>query len=172
MGITTYVALLRGINVGGIRIKMPDLKRCFEDAGCRDVRTYLQTGNVVFTGDGASAPTKAALERALTDTFRYEAYVLLYERSILKNVITGYPFERDEEHHAYVVFVDDDEVLREIAGLSAELDEPLRVGPGLIYWKAAKGQTLGTPFSKLTAKPRYKKCTTTRNLNTLELMAD
>jgi uncharacterized protein (DUF1697 family) len=172
MGPTTYAALLRGINVGGIRITMPDLRRCFEDAGCREVRTYLQTGNVVFTHDGTRPEVKALLEAALTSTFHYEAFVLLYEQSTLRGVIDGYPFARGDEHHAYVVFVDDAAAWRELAELSAGLDEPLRAEPGLLYWKVLKGQTLGTPFSKLAAKPRYKRCTTTRNLNTLERMAD
>jgi len=46
-----YVALLRGINVGGISIKMNDLKASFEGLGFEDVRTILQSGNVVFTSD-------------------------------------------------------------------------------------------------------------------------
>ena len=51
-----YVALLRGINVGGNNlIKMVALKACFEAQGFRDVVTYLQSGNVVFTGGGPAA---------------------------------------------------------------------------------------------------------------------
>ena len=46
-----YVALLRGINVGGSNlIRMPALKACFEAQGLRDVATYIQSGNVLFTG--------------------------------------------------------------------------------------------------------------------------
>ncbi len=170
MANTRYVALLRGINVGGIRIKMPDLKARFEALGCRAVTTYLQTGNVVFEDDRPPAELKAVLERGLSETFRYEAYVLLYEHSGLASVISNYPFERDDAHHAYVVFVNDAASLVELADQSRVMDEPLSWGDGLVYWKVVKGQTLDTPFSKLIAKAKYKKCTTTRNVNTLELI--
>ena len=47
---TTYIALLRGINVGGNRkIRMADLREIFAEAGCADVASYIQSGNVVFT---------------------------------------------------------------------------------------------------------------------------
>jgi uncharacterized protein (DUF1697 family) len=167
-----YVALLRGINVGGIRIKMPDLKTAFESAGCSDVKTYLQSGNVVFVHPTSSAEVKTLLEKTLTATFGYEAYVLLYEHSSLAGVIAGYPFERDETHHAYAVFVDDQRAFNELTALAAAFDEPIRASEQLFYWKCVKGQSLETPFSKLLGKAKYKPCTTTRNLNTLELMVE
>jgi len=166
----SYVILLRGINVGGIRIKMPDLKAAFEGAGCSDVKTYLQSGNVVFGHASPLAEVKALLEKTLTATFGYEAYVLLYEHSVLAGVIAGYPFERDETHHAYAVFVDDPAAFAELSSQASGFDEPIRAADGLFYWKCVKGQSLETPFSKLLAKAKYKPCTTTRNLNTLELM--
>ena len=76
---TTYVALLRGINVGGKnRILMTDLAACFESAGYEDVRTYIQSGNVVFraAADDRPGPT-SAIERKLVDAFDYDATVEL-----------------------------------------------------------------------------------------------
>jgi uncharacterized protein (DUF1697 family) len=56
-----YVALLRGINVGGKNpIKMTDLKACFEAEGFEDVATYIQSGNVVFTSDRSAGGRSAA----------------------------------------------------------------------------------------------------------------
>jgi uncharacterized protein (DUF1697 family) len=168
--VNRYVALLRGINVGGVRIKMPDLKTAFERAGCSDVKTYLQSGNVVFGHGAPLAEVKTLLEKTLTATFEYEAYVLLYEYSSLAGVIAGYPFDRDETHHAYAVFVDNAAAFDELSAQAAVFDEPIRAGGQLFYWKCVKGQSLETPFSKLLAKAKYKPCTTTRNLNTLELI--
>lgn len=167
-----YVALLRGINVGGIRIKMPDLKSAFESAECSDVKTYLQSGNVVFTHASPAAEVKPLLEKTLTAAFSYEAYVLLYEHSSLAGVIAGYPFERDDTHHAYAVFVDDEAAFNELSALAAAFDEPIRAANQLFYWRCIKGQSLETPFSKLLSKAKYKPCTTTRNVNTLELMVE
>lgn len=54
---SSFVALLRGINVGGRNpIRMPDLVACFRDAGYEDVSTYLQSGNVLFGADGKTGP--------------------------------------------------------------------------------------------------------------------
>ena len=77
-----YVALLRGINVGGKNlIKMPALKACFEENSFEDVVTYIQSGNVLF----ASPETRAAglaqrLEVMLSESFGYEATVIVRSR--------------------------------------------------------------------------------------------
>jgi uncharacterized protein (DUF1697 family) len=69
------VALLRGINVGGNNlIRMPDLVECFRDAGYGDVRTYVQSGNVLFAPDHAGGPElEDALERMLEERFNIPA---------------------------------------------------------------------------------------------------
>ncbi len=66
---TPYVALLRGINVGGNNpVAMVDLAECFRDAGYGDVRTMLASGNVVFTTKGTtSRGLEPAIERVLRD---------------------------------------------------------------------------------------------------------
>ena len=74
-----YVALLRGINVGGNNmIKMADLKACFEDGGFTDVSTYIQSGNVLFTATGAASAIPAEVERILRSSFsHYDASVVI-----------------------------------------------------------------------------------------------
>jgi uncharacterized protein (DUF1697 family) len=72
---TKYIAFLRGINVGKIRIKMTDLKAAFENMGCHDVKTFLQTGNVVFQSEKSLSALKPLLEKGLSEVFNYEAYV-------------------------------------------------------------------------------------------------
>ncbi|MEX1335073.1 MAG: DUF1697 domain-containing protein, partial [Candidatus Limnocylindrales bacterium] len=64
---TTWLALLRGINVGGRnRILMADLRACFEDAGYAGVRTYIQSGNVIFVADGSEREVlRGAIESML-----------------------------------------------------------------------------------------------------------
>lgn len=169
-----YAAFLRGINVGNIRIKMPDLTRAFEQMGCRSVKTFLQTGNVVFESAESIDALKLTLEKGLTETFNYEAYVLLVEHTDLNNMIKSYPFSRDEQHHAYALLVQDIKVIEELLTLaqSLETQEEVAGGQGVLYWKCAVGETLGTPFSKILSKAKYKSTTTMRNLNTLEKMVD
>ena len=70
-----YVALLRGINVGGKNpIGMPALKACFEEHGFEDVATYIQSGNVLFSARRASMSTfTSRIERMLSADFDYDA---------------------------------------------------------------------------------------------------
>lgn len=170
---TKYIAFLRGINVGNIRIKMADLKAAFEKLGFRDVKTYLQTGNVVFESPERLSDIKPILEKALSETFQYKAYVLLYRFDDLTEIIARYPMLRDEYHHAYVIFIDKVEVFEELRGIAATLgDESANImaGNNLLYWKVPVGQSLDTPFSKMSAKAKYKSSVTVRNINTLEKM--
>jgi uncharacterized protein (DUF1697 family) len=86
---STWVALLRAVNVGGRRLSMADLRRLVEEAGGQDVRTYLQSGNVVFAGTKAAAGT---LEPALTAYCGFEVRVLLRTPAELRTVVEGQPF--------------------------------------------------------------------------------
>lgn len=76
---TTYVALLRGINVGGKNlIGMPALKACFEENGFDDVSTYIQSGNVLFASrDTPSAALTPRIEKMLAEAFEYVPTVVV-----------------------------------------------------------------------------------------------
>jgi uncharacterized protein (DUF1697 family) len=166
------IAFLRGINVGNIRIKMPDLKLAFENVGFQQVKTYLQTGNVVFESDKSLEEMKPILEKSLSETFNYEAFVLLYDFDDLSNIIDNYPFEREESYHAYIIFIDNESIFEDLKMIAESTNEPIESGNQVIYWKVTKGESLDTPFSKILAKPKYKKNTTVRNINTLEKMIE
>jgi len=167
-----YIAFLRGINVGNIRIKMPDLKKAFEDIGFQNPVTYLQTGNVVFESEKNSAEIKIILEKGLSETFYYQAFVLLYEFTALADIIKKYPFEKDENNHAYVIFVEGEVILKELMAIADGIEEEIAEGNTVLYWKVPKGESLTTPFAKITAKAKYKSTTTVRNINTLEKMLE
>ena len=168
----TLVAFLRGINVGNIRIKMVDLAQCFETLGFAEVKTYLQTGNVVFKTKETVESVKMKLEKGLSERFHYEAFVLLVDFDRLPHIIANYPFERDEAHHAYVLFTSDKEMRDELLKLAeSSSQEALGFETGL-YVKMPKGETLTTPFSKAISKPKYKSKTTMRNIQTLEIMQE
>ncbi|MEE2057817.1 DUF1697 domain-containing protein [Rhodococcus artemisiae] len=168
---TRYVALLRGINVGGVRIKMADLAALFTGIGLGNVRTVLASGNVLFDADGTATDLKARIEHSLSDTFGYDAYVFVHPQSYLSAVSEAYPFDEDVDgRHSYAVFVADDSVLGELAGLGNTLDptvEQIAVGDGVVYWEVEKGATIGSDFSKKIGAARYKPVTTNRNMRTV-----
>jgi uncharacterized protein (DUF1697 family) len=169
-----YIAFLRGINVGNIRIKMTDLKAAFEQMGCTNVTTFLQTGNVVFDANKNIQDLKIIIERGLSETFNYKAYVLVYEFDSLSDIINQYPFERIDTHHAYVLFVENEGIFNELVAISMTLETEsafIKAGNNqVLYWKVKEDETLDTSFAKIIAKAKYKSTTTVRNINTLEKM--
>lgn len=167
-----YIAFLRGINVGNIRIKMPDLQNAFHSMGFENAETFLQTGNVVFESEKSISEIKVTLEKGLSETFHYQAFVLLYEFTALADIIKKYPFEKDENNHAYVIFVEGEIILKELMAIADGIEEEIAEGNTVLYWKVPKGESLTTPFAKITAKAKYKSTTTVRNINTLEKMLE
>ena len=108
---STYVALLRGINVGGRnRLPMGDLKRMFKDAGCLSVRTYIQSGNVIFV----STPSGSQMARETVAAAVFEAMgtrIPIILRSIheLTQVVGQNPFlsESQDSRTLHVGFLAD-----------------------------------------------------------------
>lgn len=87
-----YAALLRGVNVGGNKLAMPDLVRVVEALGGRDVRTYVQSGNVVYSG---SKKVAASLEQALMTDLRVRSPVLVRSGRELAAVVAAKPYSAD-----------------------------------------------------------------------------
>ncbi|MUM16656.1 DUF1697 domain-containing protein [Mycobacterium sp. CBMA271] len=167
---TRYAALLRGVNVGGITMKMSDVRDALEADGFTGVTTVLASGNVLLDSTESAATVKSRLQQVLGDRFGYEAWVLMYDLDTIREIIAAFPWEPEVEGvHSYVMFCSDPAVLAELAALGGELDETERIaaGDGVLYWQVPRSQTLGSPVGKTTGKKRYKSSTTTRNLRTL-----
>ena len=171
---TRWVALLRGVNVGGITIRNVDLAEVFTGLGLTGVRTVLASGNVSFETDAAASarPTlKATIERALRDRFGYDAWVVLVTESELEGAADGFPFDHgDAARQPWMIFCVDDETVRELVEAAEAMDaetDPVAAGPGVVYWNPVKGTTVDTPFGKLLGKTAYRPRTTNRNLRTV-----
>ena len=136
-----YVALLRGINVGGKNlIKMAALKSCFEANGFEDVVTYIQSGNVVFT----SRETRAVgltrrIEAMLAETFGYQATVVVRSRTQMRAAVDRAPtgFGAEPARHRYDVIFLKQPLTAEVAMKSVPtkpgVDEA-HAGPGVLYF--------------------------------------
>lgn len=172
----SYVAFLRGINVGGRVIKMAELKACLEAAGFGDVVTYLQSGNVVFTSDEEDATNvRSKMESAVGEKFGYEAIIFVYPQEELVRIINSCPFPNsDENHHTYVVLVPPESELVFDAAIKTPDTSVEQVKPGkhCLYWRVARGKTLETSFAKQLNSTKLKPLNTVRNLNTLQKMVD
>ena len=170
-----FIALLRGVNVGGITVKSAALAAAFVEAGLHQVRTVLASGNVAFdgAGGGADVPTlKLQIETTLERAFGYDAWIVLRTREQVRRIADAYPFPRhDDIEHPYVVFSSSQDVLDELLAASEEVKSSIEAvlpGEGVLYWRVPKGSSLDTPFARLLAKQKYKPHVTTRNLRTVE----
>jgi len=71
----------------------------------KQVKPYLHIGNAVFESDKTIAEIKPTLEKMLSESFHYQAFVQLYNYNILLNIINRYPFKKEEVHYAYVILL-------------------------------------------------------------------
>ncbi|MFY9634874.1 MAG: DUF1697 domain-containing protein [Cellulosimicrobium cellulans] len=163
------------MNVGGINIKMAELKAALAAAGFEDVRTLLASGNVVLTIDDGPAAVKQKFEKCLGDTFGYDAWVVVLTAQRVAELVEACPYpEDDKTTHTYITLASDTARLDELDAAGAALDgtDQTRLGPEALAWLAPVGGTLDSPFSKASAKPKFKASTTTRNLRTLIKVRD
>ena len=93
---TIYIALLRGINVGGHKvIKMADLKRVFESMGLKQVKTYIQSGNIVFESEEDINFLKERIQSEIKNVFSFDVPVMLRTNEEFINVIKRCPYGAD-----------------------------------------------------------------------------
>lgn len=94
---TIYIALLRGINVGGKNIiKMVDLKKTLENMGLSEVKTYIQSGNVLFVSDEEDAVLRKKIEDKIESVFGCSVTVILRTASELEWIVNNCPFSQEE----------------------------------------------------------------------------
>jgi uncharacterized protein (DUF1697 family) len=166
---TKYAAFLRGVNVGGVNLKMAEVATALTDAGFDNVQTILASGNVLLESRSKVDAVRKKAEKALRDAFGYDAWVLAYDIDAVAAIAAAYPFEREvPEHHSYVTFVSDPDVLDELAALEPGPSELIERGEGVVYWQVPRTKSLESSMGKTMGKKRYKSSTTTRNLRTLE----
>lgn len=167
-----YIALLRGINVSGQKIiKMEALRGYFEGAGCTEVQTYIQSGNVAFAHpETDAARLRAHIEAHLAQALGYAVPTLLRDRAQLQAVVDHNPFPPDLPNFGkkvYVAFFESPPSAASIAAIapftSAAERFELRVGEGFLYYEEGLGQ------SKLSHAVLERKLgtATMRNWNTV-----
>lgn len=165
-----YVALLRGINVGGNnKIDMKKLKETFERVGMKSVKTYINSGNVIFEHSITSKEELALiLEQAIYKDFLFRINVLIKNFEDLKLIIEMLPtaWKNDQEMKSDVLFIWDDideETLASQLSIKLGIDTVFFV-TGAILWKVAKKDRAKSGLIKLVGSKLYKKMTI-RNVN-------
>jgi uncharacterized protein (DUF1697 family) len=124
----TYVALFRGINVGGKnKLPMADLVEMFAEAGCGNVRTYIQSGNVIFNATGAvSARLPGLIATRISKRFGYKIPLVLRTAEQMGDVISNNPFLNAgvAEEELHVLFLADSPASRRVEDLDPDRSPP------------------------------------------------
>jgi uncharacterized protein (DUF1697 family) len=168
---TRYVALLRGINVGGANlIPMAALRASFESCALADVSTYIQSGNVIFSASGTEGQIAARIGKVLAAEFGYTGLVLLRSQAQMRDVIAKAPGgfgKRPDKYRYDVAFLDASlvasaavETIRRREGV-----DEAAVGPGVIYFSRLISRASQSYLPKLASMPIYQQMTV-RNWNT------
>ena len=172
-----YVALLRGINVGGKNlIRMDALRSCFEEE-FEDVSTYIQSGNVLFSATGSATALTDRIERMLHSRFdHYTANVVLRSRSQMRTVVEKAPdgFGVDLDRYRCDVFFLKSPIRAANAIRSVETKEGVDevwAGSGILYFQRLASRASSSRVNKLVMLPIYQSMTI-RNWNTTKKLLD
>lgn len=179
-----YVALLRGINVGGKNlIKMTALKASFEELGFEDVRTYIQSGNVLFRATGSSAKLTKEIEGALSKTFNYESRVVVRSLKQMKDIVAHAPtgFGSDPATYRYDVIFLKEPLTAAKAMKSVRTKEGVDqawAGKGVLYFSRLISKATESYLARIITMPVYQNMTirnwntTTKLLNMMQATAE
>lgn len=163
---TAFVALLRAVNVGGTgTLPMSDLKVLCEDEGFEQVRTYIASGNVVFTAKVGEAKVKAALEKRLAAYAGKPVGVAVRTAEAIAAVLEGNPFADRPASKTVAIFLDGEPGRDAFTAVTGRHDEELRAGAREIYVHYPSG--MGRSKLKIPAA----RAGTARNMNTIAALA-
>jgi uncharacterized protein (DUF1697 family) len=162
----SYVALLRGINVGGNHpVPMAGLREAFADLGATDVATYIQSGNVLFDGGDDGPDTwLSRLEATLAVRFDYHARVALRSHEELRAIVKSAPkgFGRDPDtYRSDVVFLLGPSTAAEAVAQMRARDgvDSMTAGDGVVYFERLIARATQSYLSRVVGTPIYQQMT-------------
>ena len=165
---TSFVGLLRGINVGGAgKLAMADLRALCEAAGFTSVRSYIASGNVVFTSDGSEQEVKDALEIRLRDHLGKPVGVAVRTVTEMMDILARTPFQDTPGDRVMAIFLDHITSPGLLDGVTGRADdEEIRLGHREIY--VMYGHGMGKSKLRIPAATAG----TARNMNTITKLAE
>jgi uncharacterized protein (DUF1697 family) len=168
----TYVALLRGINVGGKnKLPMQDLVEMFVEAGCDNVRSFIQSGNVIFSAaPGAPERLPSLISTRISKRFGYKIPLILRTAEQMGNVISNNPFLKAgaAEKELYVLFLADFRASRSVRDLDPDRSPPdaFKVRGQEIYLRLPNGGAR-TKLTNQYFDSKLRTTSTSRNWRTV-----
>lgn len=168
----TYIAFLRGVNVGGNSIvSMAAIKEALVALGLSEVRTYINSGNVIFsTRSSTTKPLTARVEKALEQHTGIAIKVLLMDHKTLKKMVDAIPrhWVDDKTMRTYVLLLWkelDDRTILDRLPTKPGVDE-VKYTPGAVVWRVDRENVSKSRMNRMVGTPLYKKITI-RSANTM-----
>lgn len=169
--LNVFVALLRGVNVGGNNmISMKSLGSSFEAIGFTHVTTYINSGNIIFSSKETDArKLERKIEQMLVKDFQLDSKVVVRSLSEMAQLIASLPqsWNTDRDWKYNVIFlrhtIDSEEILAELP-IDGEIEE-LFYRPGTLLWSAQASEASRSKMVKLSTRKIFREMTV-RNLNT------
>jgi len=176
---TKYIALLRGINVGGNnKIVMADLRAAFARQGFRNVTTYINSGNIIFDSDSTDeTDLKAACERRIVTDFGLDIAVCVISAADLSEALEQAPAwwnqEPNTRHDAFFVIppMTAAELCAYVGKVKEEYEKADHYGK-VIFWSAPMATFSRTRWSKISKDKAMYRAITVRNANTTLKLAE
>lgn len=170
-----YIALLRGINVGGNRkVEMKKLRILFESLGFTNVSTYINSGNIIFESDDNSETVLLKIQKVFEKTFDFEIPTLVKTEKEMKKIAKAIPeeWQNDPTQRTDVAYLfpeaDSKKIIEELP-LKIEFLE-IRYLKGAIFWNIKRENVNKSQLAKLIRHKLYKSMTI-RNVNTARFLA-
>ncbi len=172
-----YISLLRGINVSGQKmIKMPDLKKIYENLALSNVQTYIQSGNVVFD-DLLFRETQILsdlIEREIERVTGFSVAVLVFTEKRIKEIFSKIPFDKSHEqekiYFTLLKNIPSKELVEKL--LSADFgDEKILINSDVIYFYCPESYGK-TKFNNSFFEKKLKIIATTRNFRTMQILSE
>ncbi len=162
-----YVAMLRGVNVGGKKMPMAELRELCTSLKLKNVRTYIQSGNVILDYEGTAARLEALLERGIESRFGMSVKVVVRTASSLADAISKNPFG----DNAYLTFLafEPKEIQLDSINKAKSGKEEFKIAGRLVYLSLPEGYGR-TKLTNNFLESKLKVAATTRNLKTVTIL--
>jgi len=164
--VTVYVALLRAVNVGGRQLAMNDLKAVAEELGLQNCRTFIASGNLLFTSAKGEREVALALGKAIGAHMGKPVEVIVRTAAEMTAVDAANPFAHEPGNRVVAIFLDEAPPADAASGAKNVADEKLALGLREIYVHFPRGQ--GRSKLKIPAAAAG----TARNMNTVRKIAE
>lgn len=171
-----YIALLRGINVGGIRpVKMKSLRTLLESMGYTHVTTYLNVGNVIFESHEKQDSVQNEIITHLAKEFGFDIPTLVMKHRAMQNIAEAIPdeWQIDSHQRTDVAFlfpaIDSEKTIDEMPINREYID--IRYVKGALFWNIIRADYNKSRLNNITGHPLYQ-LMTIRNVNTVRSLAE